>query len=328
MDRLFIPQHLDAPSALEFTSQLSRWLAADAVVVDFSNVAAAEPFGMLLTGESLRAFFRNRQGKNTSADGVRAGDPVHEYLAHLGFFHWLGLPVGKSPGAVEGGANWMPITILNRTELEKRMNEMNRPLGHVVQVECEHLARLLTRKNEMKVNAPLAYCLREVIRNVFEHAETNRCAVCAQKLPNGSVELSVVDAGRGIRASLAGKHSVKDDADALELALRPGVSRNLSNDPEDPWGNSGFGLYVLSDLGGALGTFRIASGEAVHTLSTTGEDRGACIFHGTAVQLRLKPPKGVNFADFIAGIVAHGEKKVSGVSPRRASRSTTLNLNS
>ncbi len=324
MERIALPATLDANAALRFAAELPRTAPTTPVVIDFAALAEAEPFGLLLAGAALRAFFKTRPPGSFGADGVRNGDAAHERLAQLGFFQWLGLPVGHAPGSLDGDATWMPITILRREELETRMREALRPLGHVVQVESERFARLLTQKNEMKVNAPLAYCFREVIRNVFEHAETDRCAICAQRCRDGLVELAIVDAGRGIRSSLAEKHAIADDAAALEHALRPGVSRNLSNDPDDPWGNSGFGLYVLSELGRELGTFRLVSGTAVLAVAKTERNLNTSAFSGTAVQLCLRAPKGVNFADFIYAIVARGEAAGNIGKPVRASASTRL----
>jgi hypothetical protein len=321
-ERIFLPPRLDATTVFQLANELSQHLDAEAVIIDFAQLADTEPFGMLLAGAALRAFFKQRQGQGIGADGVRAGDASHEYVAHVGFFHWLGLPVGKAPGAATGGSNWMPITVLTRTELEKRMRETLRPLGYAVQVESERLARLVTQKNELRANAPFAYCFREVIRNVFEHAQTDRCAVCAQKGSDGCVELAIVDAGRGIRRSLEEKHSISSDADALQLALRPGVSRSLSSDPDDPWGNSGFGLYVLSELGKALGAFRIVSGDAVLAIERDGTSSERMLLNGTAIQLRLKPPKGINFAEFIESTVRRGEKAMDDLLSRRASGST------
>lgn len=324
MKRIFLPSRLDAPLAIRFAGELPESIGAEAVVFDFTPLASVEPFGMLLVGAAIRSLIKQRTGRNVTAEGVRTGDPTHEYLAHLGFFQWVGLPFGNAPGAVAGGASWMPITILTRAEFERRMRETLRPLGHVVQVESERIARLLTQKNELKVNAPLAYCFREVIRNVFEHADTDRCAVCAQKWNDGEVELAIVDAGRGIRRSLEEKHAIESDAAALKQALRPGISRNLSKDIDDPWGNSGFGLYVLSELGKALGVFRIVSGNAVFAARNVGPSIESSYLGGTAIQLRLKPPKGINFADFIGSIVARGEG-IGGETPtRRASASTRL----
>jgi hypothetical protein len=324
MNRVFLPTQLDASSAIRFATEPASLLESDAITFDFAPLASVEPFGMLLAGAAIRSFIKKRAGRNVAADGVRSGDAIHEYLAHLGFFQWVGLPIGRAPGAVAGGANWMPITILTRAEIEIRMRETLRPLGHVIQVESERIARLVTQKNELKVNAPLAYCFREVIRNVFEHAETDRCAVCAQKWSDGRVELAIVDAGRGIRESLRRKHATKDDSAALNYAILPGISRNISDDPDDPWGNSGFGLYVLSELGRELGVFRIVSGDAALT-----KERGRTVFdstnlQGTAIQLRVKPPKGMNFADLIAAIITRGERTTGGTHGRQASASTRL----
>ena len=144
--RIFLPPRLDATTVFQLANELSQHLQAEAIIIDFGRLAHTEPFGMLLAGAVLRAFFKQRHGQGIGADGVRGSDASHEYLAHVGFFQWLGLPVGKAPGAAVGGSNWMPITVLTRTELQKRMRETLRPLGYVVQVESERLARLVTQK--------------------------------------------------------------------------------------------------------------------------------------------------------------------------------------
>jgi hypothetical protein len=110
--------------------------------------------------------------------------------------------VGKVPGAVDGNGAWLPVTTLTRAQLDCRMTETMKPLGRVIHEECERLAKMLTRSAQMKINEPLAYCLREVIRNVFEHADTDRCVFCAQRWQHGTVELAVIDQGRCIRHSL------------------------------------------------------------------------------------------------------------------------------
>jgi hypothetical protein len=118
---------------------------------------------------------------------------------------WLGIAVGNAPGAVPGGATWLPVTTLTRAELDHRIAETGKLLGSVIHQEYDRLARLVTQSNQLKVTAPLAYCLREVSRNVFEHAETDCCVLCAQKCADEEVELAVIDQGRGIRRSLERK---------------------------------------------------------------------------------------------------------------------------
>ena len=43
----------------------------------------------------------------------------------------------------------------------------------------------------------VSYCLREVIRNVFEHAQTDTCTVMAQRYSDGAAEIAIIDNGMG-----------------------------------------------------------------------------------------------------------------------------------
>ena len=317
-----LPPSLDAHAALDFAAGLSAHLSAPMATVDFAPLRSIEPFGLLYAGAALRTFFRQREYRGIAAQGVRAGEPAHEYLAHVGFFQWLGISIGNAPGAVPSGATWLPVTTLTRAELDQRTAETGKPLGSVIHQECERLARLVTQSNQLKVTAPLAYCLREVIRNVFEHAETDRCVLCAQKCADGAVEIAVIDQGRGIRRSLEERLQFATDGEALRSALRPGVSRCPSTDPDNPWGNSGFGLFVLSELGRELGAFRVVSGRAsLHLASGEIREESATLC-GTAIQLRLRRPKGANLASQIESIIARGESATASGASSRASKST------
>ena len=205
------------------------------------------------------------------------------------------------------------------------MDETGRMLGDIVQEESNLLAQVITQKRELKFNRPIAYCLREIIRNVFEHANTDRCAICAQKWFDGTVELAVVDQGRGVRKSLEEKHSFTSDFEALVYSTKPGMSRALPMATEDAWANSGFGLFVLSELGRKIGPFLLISG-GTGLRADNGEIRQLhAQFHGTAVKLKIKPPKGINFEEFIHNIISEGEVLTGeGQGRRRASKSTRL----
>jgi len=322
MATILMPPSLDTEASFRFVTNLDEYLSAQEVIIDFDKLREIEPFGLLYVGAALRAFFRKREYRGIGARGVHAGEPAHEYLAHIGFFQWVGISVGNTPGAALGGATWLPVTTITRAELDKRMAETGKPLGSVIHSECERLARLVTQSHQLKANAPLAYCLREVIRNVFEHAQADRCVLCVQKCADGNVELAVIDQGRGIRRSLEERFKFNTDQEALCYALQPGVSRTPSNDPYDPWGNSGFGLFVLSELGRELGIFRVISGTAALRLARDEVREEVAAYQGTAIQLRLRRPSGRNLSQCIEAIIARGEATSAGGSARRASKST------
>jgi len=322
MSTITLPPELNALSALSLASSLNSFGTTPEVVVDFSALLSMEPFGLLLTGAALRTLFRARNFQRINASGIHAGNPAHEYLAHIGFFKWIGISAGNAPGGVTGGITWLPVTTLTRVELNRRSGETGKPIGDVIHQECERLAKLLTQSSQMKINRPLAYCLREVIRNVFEHADADRCVLCAQRTADGNVELAVIDQGRGIRRSLEERLTLASDEEALRAAIKAGVSRRPSDDPDNPWGNSGFGLFVLSELGRELGVFRVVSGTAGLHIAGGESHVEATSFKGTAIQLRLRRRTGTSLVDFIESVITRGESTQGGKHPVRASRST------
>jgi len=132
MNTIPLPPSLDAHAALEFAAGLSAHVSAPMATVDFAPLRSIEPFGLLYVGAALRTFFRQREYRGIAAQGVRAGEPAHEYLAHVGFFQWIGIAVGNAPGTVAGGATWLPVTTLTRAELDERITETGKPLGSVI----------------------------------------------------------------------------------------------------------------------------------------------------------------------------------------------------
>ena len=108
----------------------------------------------------------------------------------------------------------------------------------------------------------------------------------------------------------------------LRAAIKAGVSRRPSDDPDNPWGNSGFGLFVLSELGRELGVFRVVSGTAGLHIAGGESHVEATSFKGTAIQLRLRRRAGTSLVDFIESVITRGEATQGGKHPVRASRST------
>jgi hypothetical protein len=101
MSTITLPPELNALSALSLASSLNSFGTTPEVVVDFSALLSMEPFGLLLTGAALRTLFRARNFQRINASGIHAGNPAHEYLAHIGFFKWCQRTVKTS----QGGSN-------------------------------------------------------------------------------------------------------------------------------------------------------------------------------------------------------------------------------
>jgi hypothetical protein len=314
--RILTPTTLNETGALEFLAELES--TSGSVVLDFSQTQFALPLGALLMASSYRTFVANRK-VTVTALGIDLERPAHGYLGHMGFFKSLGFPIGKRPGEAAGSSSYIPITVLDLHDLEtahrSRLLETydEPPIGSLVEVESMKLAKLITQDLRPKINRPIAYCFREVIRNVFEHSGENRCAIYAQRWSDGFIEVAIVDRGKGIRGSLQQKYSLESDRHALATAIDPGISRTeISAGPE--WSNSGFGLFVLSELGKELGRFSLCSGNtsAIATSGVLSFDVHNASYVGTAVGLKIRQLSPNKFREFVDDIVTRGEEAIRG----------------
>jgi hypothetical protein len=319
------PQHLNVDAALKLLADV-RNDNDSSVSIDFGDLDYAESSASLLLATELKTIRKQRRNDSFNAPNSDRETGAHGYLKHIGFFRHLGLSIGKAPGQASGSEAYFPITIVDIRKLRSCWPaEAARPVGKLVAFEAENLAKILTQSNSIKVWRPVSYCLREIIRNVFEHAQTDTCALAAQRY-GGSIEIAIADTGVGILGSLRQTfRDLQDDAEALGMALRPGVSRVPAEEAGDEdWGNSGFGLYVLSEIGRRAGSFLLLSGRAYVKLARSGAtDTVPSRFTGTFLKLEVERPKGKNFEGFIQEIIKEGERAAATLpSPRRASKST------
>lgn len=178
---------------------------------------------------------------------------------------------------------------------------------HSIDLKSEHLARMLyPGKSGEGQTMMLAYAIRETIRNCFEHGGVESCIVTAQRLNNGQAEIAIADEGIGIQNSLArsGRHYNPDEA--IEACLMPGIS-SFSIKGETDWANSGFGLYVVSELGRRYGHFEISSAQRSIRLSSLGRHTGPSELSGTLVGLNISLNDADYFPNILKNIVDEGE---------------------
>ena len=102
--------------------------------IDFGRVRFAEPFGSLLAGSGLANFlYALPPEMRIVPTGIDLFNPAHSYLAHIGFFDLLGLSEGNAIGAAQGGIHYLPITELDRGELDELAARRGKPLPEIIQ---------------------------------------------------------------------------------------------------------------------------------------------------------------------------------------------------
>ncbi len=320
---LQLPPSLDEKRSLKFCSELNNCGEATEVVLDVSTVRWAFPFGSLIIASQVRRL-RKHAELAFSLLGYDFSKPSHSYLAHIGFFKLLGFDIGKPPGGAAGGATYLPLTVLDHDTLFIDEIFGGDSIHKAIQKKAEEFAKLLTQSNKLTVVRPVSYCIRELVRNVFEHSGCTECILGGQRYRDGRVLVGIVDYGRGLRESLGERYSIPNDIEALKMAVRPGISRSVPDpDDDNPWANSGFGLYTLATLGRRTGYFSITSGQSVLELRDNGAACDSASHNGTAINIIFKKLHGTNLEELIQQIIAEGEQTLESEGKTvRASKST------
>ena len=324
-----LPRTWNTSGSLQFTRDLDAMKDVPAVYVDFTTVEFAKPFGTLLIAECVKQFVTYRKAKRLDTQATyhqrpATGDSAAGYLAHVGFFQYIGLEAGKAPGEAKGSQRYVPIQVLDRRQLTQMAGQA--PIQEAIAKRSEELAEVVFP--HMAEQLMVSYCLREVIRNVFEHAQTDTCTVMAQRYSDGIAEIAIIDNGIGIYRSLSAAHACSSADDALHFALQPGTSRVVGKQTGERWDNSGFGLYILSQLGSQLGKFLVVSSGRFLQLRATDRQtaQGDAGFNGTGIKLTVDLANAAYFPNLLHRIVAAGEEQVSssGDRPKKASTSSKM----
>ena len=310
---------LNTISALSLASEINK---IDFDTVDemtlIANMGWVRPFGMLLTSIALKQL-RNKHLDvpfRLQCDQSRTGI---SYAAHMGFFKSISetLPIGNVPGGASGNDNYLPITKLDLIKLhsdEIAAGEYG-TLGDSIEKEAAKLSRIICRHNA-EMQALMTYLIREILRNIPEHAEESSAWICGQYWNDQTAEIAIVDEGIGIKKSLQ-RNSIHrayatDDESALSYAIKAGISQAFDprrgNRSNDEWANSGYGLYMVSEICKELGgTFCIASGGKCIYATDKGIETIDTYLDGTAVKMTFPTDKLKSSHDIIREIAGRGE---------------------
>ena len=244
----------------------------------------------------------------------------NSYAAYIGFYRALSIPIGKELGEAPGNAQYIPITKIEISQLKEEARHKHTTPTILLEQEAYRLGNILSSKISQKESGDLiGYSIFEMLRNIIEHSESEYIWFCAQVWPRvNELEVAIVDTGIGIKASIeSNKYYHKDlsNVEAIQFALEPGVSKSYKkrkrSNPfldEDPYANSGFGLYVMHNLCRELGEFKIVStGDCLLYRGETVKMK-KCDFDGTAIGMRFRISDLSRIPSLRAEIIKTGEE--------------------
>lgn len=293
-----IPAKVNVDTVIEFSKSFEI-PECQRCVFDFTNVSWCEPFGLLYLARILRS--RSLIDDDIEFVARTRESSFRGYASHIGFFRYAGFKRGNRPGEVDAAGNYVPIQRWRISDVQEEAGYS--PYGELIERKSIELCRVMLQTDRGNSFDYIQYALREILRNSVEHSSGEEVIFCAQYWPTKkSVEIAIIDDGVGLKRALRSNDrlSVPNDAAAVQMALMPGISGKAKNKRRrDVWENSGYGLFMTSNLCGRSGSFRIVSGKAGIHLSEGRRTKFNARFKGTGVQLRMEIPDAKALNDML-----------------------------
>ncbi|MGE4315424.1 hypothetical protein [Acinetobacter sp.] len=314
-----------------FNDVLQENLYEKDLLIDLTKIGFCEPQTILCLAVLLRDFDQKRGALNTDIF-IEPNSDVIGYLAHIGFFDFIGADFGNKVGGTIETESYIPIRKIDKKQLQRESFETGKTLQDLIQEEAAHLARVLVGSNinnNKQIYLTIAYSIRETIRNALEHSETDICYVCGQRWINNKAQIAVIDEGIGIFQSLINADIDVNNENFLEIALQAGLSRTINLEESlNIHGNSGFGLYVLSHLAKNYGRMTISSSNRTRIMKRNKDDQERLNrFTGTCISIEFNMyPNDIE--DVISMIADSGEEEAreAGREVKASSRSRSVRI--
>ncbi|WP_262690603.1 hypothetical protein [Kordiimonas aestuarii] len=269
---------------------------ADAFKFDFSKIGFVCPTTLVALYGLIKSFKQEKEnaGIQVNLVGLDETNDKHTYMGHMGLFLGLGVDFGKAPNEAAGSSRYLPITNIERSEIDEQAEKKYQEAGDVIEEKTEALTSVLLQTGIGDAYSGIQFSFREMLRNVFEHSGAGSATICAQYWPSKhKAEVCIFDLGMGLKRSLLRnpRNSCSSDREAITIALMPGVSGNVDagkGGHGDVWQNSGFGLYMVSRICGTKGKFALASGHTAVGLQNARQLEKTCFIPGTLVSMTFR----------------------------------------
>lgn len=321
---------LNAKNALDFCNDNYDFSMYEKITYNYGYMSTFEPFGMLLAGSKIRTLSK----LFPHAKYYDSNFKQHDYAAHMGYFQSVNLKYGKKPGEAFGSSRYIPVTELKVKDLIIESYENIEVVQETIVRKSSELAKVLSQGNNNLCEI-LSYSIRELMRNIVEHSESDVIWFAAQAWPSKDlVEIAILDEGVGVHQAISFNPNLDldDHGDALMVAIEPGISGKafihngkMRRQEGTIWDNSGYGLYVTSEICQLGGNFMICSGDKALVMKNNQYRLIETNFKGTAVRMRMEISTINRFGPtLINKIVSKGEKIASANSKKAIVRASKV----
>ncbi|GGB55005.1 hypothetical protein GCM10008019_08400 [Deinococcus soli (ex Cha et al. 2016)] len=288
--------------------------------IDFKKLKFCDSCGSLIFAQTYRRLKIYVAGQ-ISIELINAAGPAFEYMKFMGCF-------GDDFQLPQYTPNfrYIPVTI---QEKAKFLMGSSGETGEILDEKGLSLAKVLLQQPDRQLEEVIQYSLREIMRNVYEHAQADYIGYSAQYYPNRKlVEMTIFDDGQGLLRSLAMNPymDISSSRAAVCAAFLPGVSgkmfKGVKKRNSDPWQNSGFGLYMLRRFAQNCGKMMLFTNDSGIVVEGNDMTNVAGWHKGTVVYLQLQVDKIGNLATMLSDFREEGEKKAGEIRGEKVTAST------
>ncbi|WP_028255421.1 ATP-binding protein [Veillonella magna] len=326
-----LPSSIDSAHVSTFINEIAQLnldsIASDKskyILLDARTINWIEPYASLLIIATLNSLQRKCNDLEIDVKSYKIQN-FNGYAEHIGFYNAISLPYGKEIGVAPGSDSYIPIHKWIKTELEKEAKDKHILVQQLLEEEAYTLSKTLNYHNNFPdTSKSMGFALFEILRNVYEHSESETLWCCAQVWPQkDKLEIAVVDEGIGIKKSLASNKAYndgKDNVGSILFALQPGVSKSyrprkkhnpFSDNDDNAYANSGFGLYLTSQVCKDIGKFKICSvGNQVQLWKDNKPKITKLNFNGTGICININLSKLDQFMELKKQYLSIGEAEI------------------
>ncbi|VTX76406.1 Uncharacterised protein [Gemella haemolysans] len=270
-------------------------------------------------GVLVASYLNNNTFKVETKIGT-IGKKSQGYAKHCNFFHFAENSQNFSERNTNYSGRYTPI-------MKSILTDYYRGSDNIVESISNKIATVLSCGIN-DIRSMFEYIIFEMVRNIPEHSHSFNAWHFSQvwrKEQYIEAEFSLIDYGIGFKESLnfKGERFLDSDCEALELALKPGITSGIVEDfklrenEEKEYLNSGYGLYMITELCKRLqGEYIIISKSAIARNGKVESLTKNKVFPGTAIKIKIRIPNGFTntaFKDMLKEIADLGEKESRGI---------------
>src|SRR5699024_7665768 len=261
----------------------------------FNSLKWIDPSGAIIFMETLE----NLREKEATVDFIDIENELRSAISYgirMGIIQKRGL---SNQSMSKEGKTFIAPTKIKRSEVYEFLNNENKNIEYYFEYISEKLSNKILREDDIVYDEHLkelfTYVIRELIRNIFDHSNSEYFYYGSQFIPKTrNVEFVIADRGLGLKKTIPfdveEKWYGQDTTEsAIRKAFTPGISAESNHSyASQDYLNSGYGLAIIKSLIlAAEGTLSLATSDKAITFTEKNQNIEECNIKGTIIRIRV-----------------------------------------